>query len=186
MNLSLSISPKDRAFSSWLSMMRRCFISSEASFPDYGERGITVCERWYDWRNFLADMGGRPHGMTLDRINVSGNYEPGNCRWADRTTQNRNTRKSVLVDVGGAQMLACDAAALLGVTPSCISRRIRGGGPIAERRPLKLTVSQVAEIKRRLACGDSVTRIAKDSGVSRQHIGKIRDGECWSNVKASK
>lgn len=118
-------------------MMRRCYMESEGGYPNYGGRGVVVCERWFDWRNFLADMGGRPDGLSLDRIDVNGIYEPGNCRWADVVTQSRNMRTNVWVLVEGKSMLACDAARLLGVTPSCISRRIKSGAPITGRRVAK-------------------------------------------------
>lgn len=76
----------------WADMLRRCYSEKSSSYPNYGGRGVTVCEEWRDFRNFLADMGVRPEGMSLDRIDPEGNYEPGNCRWADRNTQARNTR----------------------------------------------------------------------------------------------
>lgn len=63
-------------------------------YPDYGGRGITVCIRWLNYLNFLADMGERPLGMTLDRINNNGSYELGNCRWATRKQQQANRRNS--------------------------------------------------------------------------------------------
>lgn len=71
-------------------MITRCCNPNAPKFQRYGARGITVCERWRSFANFLADMGERPEGLTLDRIENDGNYEPGNCRWADASTQCRN------------------------------------------------------------------------------------------------
>lgn len=167
---SVTVSGRDAAFSSWLSMMRRCFLPVGEVYTYYGGRGITVCERWYDWRNFLQDMGDRPAGTTLDRINVDGDYEPGNCRWADSKTQSRNTRRTSRVELDGVSMVACDAAELLGVSASSVSRR---------RRSPKVTPDQVRRIKERLASGDTPALIAADVGTTRQQVQGIRDGRVW-------
>lgn len=76
----------------WVNMHQRCTNPKRRGFKDYGGRGITVCERWQKFENFLADMGERPPGLSIDRVNNDGNYEPGNCRWATRVEQNRNQR----------------------------------------------------------------------------------------------
>ncbi len=76
--------------------MSRCRATSGIYFKDYGSRGISVCERWTTFVNFLADMGERQVGTSIDRINNDGNYEPGNCKWSTRSEQMRNTRNSIL------------------------------------------------------------------------------------------
>lgn len=73
-------------------MIYRCTYPRHPFYPDYGGRGITVCDEWRTFSNFLSDMGERPDGMTLERDDVDGNYEPGNVRWADTYTQRWNRR----------------------------------------------------------------------------------------------
>ena len=80
-------------YRSWNAMRNRCKNKRAERYPQYGGRGIAVCERWNQFENFLTDMGKRPIGKTLDRYpDKNGNYEPGNCRWATVTEQNRNRR----------------------------------------------------------------------------------------------
>lgn len=83
---------KTPTYRSWKAMWLRTTYHGVNGYQNYGGRGITVCERWREYAAFLADMGDRPEGMTLDRINVDGNYEPQNCRWATYAEQRRGQR----------------------------------------------------------------------------------------------
>ena len=85
---------RSRVYSIWRGMKTRCFNKNHRAFQDYGGRGIQVCERWRTFENFFADMGNPADGLTLDRINNDGNYEPGNCRWATWAEQANNRRKA--------------------------------------------------------------------------------------------
>ena len=84
---------KHRLYNTWNQMMRRCHNPEHKNYIDYGGRGITVCERWHSIENFIEDMFPTfEEGLTLDRIDVDGNYEPSNCRWVDKYIQAQNTR----------------------------------------------------------------------------------------------
>lgn len=111
----------------WDSMLRRC---DDAGSARYGGRGIKVCERWKTWDNFLADMGEKPEGMSLDRIDNNGDYEPGNCRWATPAQQARNTCRNVFIEFGGRRMILTDWAKRIDINPSSLSNRLRRGWSI--------------------------------------------------------
>lgn len=113
-------------------MKRRCYAPSAIEFKNYGGRGIKVCDRWRDsFENFLEDMGPPPSPRhTIDRINSDGNYEPSNCRWADKKTQARNTRRNVRYDLHGKLLTLPEISEIAGVPLVTIRKRLQAGHSI--------------------------------------------------------
>jgi len=112
-------------YNSWQSMKDRCLNQRRACSEYY--RDVSVCDRWMAFENFLADMGERPEGKTLDRIDPFGNYEPENCRWATTSEQNKNTRTTVRVSVDGEEMTVSDLAEMSGLPYTTIHYRVHAG-----------------------------------------------------------
>lgn len=87
---------KNLLYSTWKGMRSRCNNPNHSRYKDYGERGISVCKEWDDFYTFYLDMGDRPEGKTLDRLNNEGNYCKENCKWSTIKEQNRNSRRCKL------------------------------------------------------------------------------------------
>ena len=114
-------------YNSWSAMLARCHNHKHAAFNNYGGRGIIVCERWRLFDNFLSDMGKRPDGTTIDRIDVNGNYDLRNCRWATKEQQAQNTRRTLRVIYQGVEMGFAVAARKAGIKlPAAKSQLWRG------------------------------------------------------------
>jgi len=114
-------------YRSWVSMLRRCSDPGCMGYHRYGGRGVKVCERWQKFENFYADMGDRPSGTSLDRIDFDGNYEPSNCRWATRLEQSTNTSRTIIIVANGKQQSLCAWARELGVSAKGIRYRLKRG-----------------------------------------------------------
>jgi hypothetical protein len=108
-------------------MISRCNYPGAISFPLYGGRGIKVCSRWARFENFLADMGGRPHGASLDRKDPDGDYCPSNCRWATVVEQRNNQRKTLRLSLNGESLSIADWARRSGIARGTIWARLRRG-----------------------------------------------------------
>lgn len=111
----------------WASMLARCENKNASDYSYYGGRGIKVCKRWqrpHGYWNFVKDMGDRPDGMTLDRINPNGNYTPRNCQWATRTFQQNNRRRSRIVSYGDETLPLAEWARRTGINKNVLWNRL--------------------------------------------------------------
>ena len=112
-------------------MKRRCTNKNYIQFKDYGGRGITICKRWLKFANFLEDMGERPTGKTLDRINTNKNYSPTNCKWSTPSEQSRNKRKGTQYNrqylIDKKPMFASHAIKVLAIHPQTFYSRVKRG-----------------------------------------------------------
>jgi hypothetical protein len=131
----MSKTPEHRA---WCHMNRRCKSPADKNYPNYGGRGITVCERWqHSFEDFYADMGPRPSNRhSLDRINNDGNYEPSNCRWATPDVQAKNTRvgkrAGTLLTFDGRTLSVKEWSRELGFPRGVILHRLSRGWPVED------------------------------------------------------
>ena len=117
-------------YGTWLQMIRRCENPKSTHYDRYGGRGIKVCEEWHDFWKFVEwsdSVGGKPDGYTLDRINNDGNYEPSNCRWADRETQSSNKSNNLFVSYKGKTLTLKQWSVLTGINHQTLINRYRRG-----------------------------------------------------------
>lgn len=124
----------------WIEMKQRCYNPKANRYYTHGARGIRVCKRWlHSFENFLADMGPKPRGLSLERRNNSGHYEPGNCYWATRKQQGRNKRNNRMLTAHGKSLCASEWAELTGVPSSTIRARLKRGWSAEEAICLRAT-----------------------------------------------
>lgn len=117
-----------RLYSIFSSMKRRCYLKTDLAYKDYGGRGITICDEWlddfstfYDW----ALSHGYTDNLTIDRIDVNGNYEPMNCRWIERGEQPKNTRRNIVISYCGETHILSDWSRKMGIPMTTLSRRYK-------------------------------------------------------------
>lgn len=125
-------------YQAWAAAKKRCGNPRDAGYHNYGGRGIWMCQAWVEsFEVFWADMGPRPQGCSLDRIDANGNYEPGNCRWATRVQQANNTRASRRVVLDGESVTVAEASRIAGIDPSLVYGRLNNGWEIHEALGLR-------------------------------------------------
>jgi len=128
---------ESREYQIWLGMKARCHTESNRAYKYYGAKGVSVCDAWFNsFEQFLADMGVAPEGASIDRVDVRGNYEPSNCRWATAEEQANNKSNNRRITWQGKTMTAAQWGRELGLKQHTILRRLRDGWTV----PRALTV----------------------------------------------
>jgi DNA-binding phage protein len=172
----------------WRHMIRRCYCNRDTSFYLYGARGIVVCERWRNsFLDFLKDMGSRPIGRSIERIDNDGNYEPGNCTWATPLEQANNQRKNRKLTFNGQTKTMAQWARLVGLSWDGLKRRIASGwnendilsiaprmGPLGSRgNPIEFS-----------GCSKTISQWARDTGIPRACLSRRIRNYNWPIGKA--
>ena len=119
-------------YATWMHMKQRCDNISDKDYKDYGGRGIEVCDRWRKFENFYEDMGPRPKGASINRINNDGNYEPGNCEWAGGKDQARNKSNNCMIEYDGQIKCLQAWADKSGIPRGTIKYRITHGWTVKQ------------------------------------------------------
>lgn len=186
---------RTRVYSIWKNMRFRCNNPNAVGWERYGGRGIRTCARWALFEHFLADMGPPPsRAHSIERIDNSGDYEPGNCRWATTQEQSLNRRTNRRVTFQGRTLCVSEWAEKLGLKFGTLYSRLLRGESLEramtphklQHRPLKsgpkLTVETVRIIRTKLSRGALGKELAREYGVSPTLISNIALNKCWRHA----
>ena len=165
----------------WASLRGRCNSQTHKAYHNYGDRGITVCERWESFENFLEDMGERPSSKhSIDRIDNDGPYSPENCRWATRNEQNRNKRTNRLLTHGGKTLCLAAWAEELSINYMTLLGRLKFGWSVEQAITTPVQVqNHMLTLNGRTCC---LARWARETGINYGAL-KSRLKRGWSVEK---
>lgn len=174
---------KSRTYRIWSAMKVRCYRKSSKDYANWGGRGIRVCDRWHSFENFLLDMGEARQGMSIDRINNDGDYEPGNCRWVGCEIQARNTRSNVVIEWRGEKKCVSEWAESIGVPVKALRRRLRLGWSVDDAFTLPLHIGQVEKLIEHNGKRQGLVAWANELGIKKTTLlTRIKRG--WSIERA--
>ena len=180
-----------RTYRIYHAILQRCYNENNTNYHNYGGRGIVVCERWLEsFENFLADMGECPKGFSIERKDVNGNYEPGNCIWATLKEQASNKRNTRYLEVGGRRWAIAELARQMDINPKTLAQRIDRDLAIEDilsktklPDPRVLGEDKIKTIKRDLKTMRQVD-VAKKHNVSYGFVNKIARGVLYKDLDA--
>ena len=178
---------------SWAAMRQRCHYPNDINYKNYGARGIHVCERWMNsFENFYSDMGDRPQGMSLDRIDNDGDYCPENCQWSTKPEQGINQRTNRLIEYDGERLTLMQWSRRTGLSKHTISRRLKSGWsvektlttPLHATRKGQLNASKLkeADILAIRASDLSASELAVQYAVTPSNITAIIKRKSWRHI----
>jgi hypothetical protein len=121
-----------KTYKQWSDLKNRCDNPKHQAYKNYGGRGITYCPLWADYENFLADMGECPAGLSIDRVNNDGNYEPENCRWTTTKVQRSNSRQNRLLTFKGRTLNVTEWAEIYQIDRNALFARLRTGWSVED------------------------------------------------------
>lgn len=128
---------ESQTYKVWKDMRGRCYRKNNKDYKDYGARGIIVCDAWNNFETFFNDMGRKPEGLSIDRIDVNGNYEPSNCRWADNETQANNKRNNVKITHNGKEQTIQQWSREVGIDRKTLDYRFKHGLDVFSKKDLR-------------------------------------------------
>jgi hypothetical protein len=161
---------KNHLYKTWSSMRARCLNPGDIEYPNYGGRGIRVCDRWSDFLRFLEDMGERPAGTTLDRRNVDGDYCKTNCRWATAIDQARNKRTNRILTYLGESLCISEWADRTGINKTTLLDRVNAGWSHQEALTVAPGTKRVRE-------SPTVVELSNGLGLNFTHTGAAQAGQ---------
>lgn len=185
------IGKQTKEYRTWGGMKNRCRNPKCKKYHNYGGRGIKVCDRWKSYKNFLSDMGRAPSPKhSIDRIDVNGDYEPKNCRWATQKEQANNTTTNKLVDFKGETKTVSEWCAQFGLDSNRIYQRLTTYNWPVEKAftaphsggHSKITLEQARNVKGLLSLGLSVKLISKCRLIDQFVIYPIKSGKTWRHA----
>jgi hypothetical protein len=157
------------AYGVWKGMIQRCTHTKNKDFPEYGGRGIKVCNEWLDPNNFIKDMGERPSKLhTIDRIDNNGNYEPKNCRWVLMLTQSHNKRNNRNLTAYGETLCMAEFSRKYNIPQTTIMRRLKTG--MTAEQIIEIPIRPIGETLTYNGITKKLNDWAKELGLTRRSI----------------